>query len=148
MKVLIISVGDKSKPASSSLINEFTGRLPKNIKLSWLYIKHGHGSNEQSKQQEAELILRNLPNNSRVILLDEKGEQFSSTQFSKMLFTGGDITFVIGGAYGVTNAVRNKSDIVWSLGMLVFPHQIVRLMLAEQIYRAYAIHENHPYHHA
>lgn len=148
MNILIISVGARPKTETAILAHDFIKRLPKHIKVEWRYIKHGTGTSEQSKQQEAESILRALPKNSKVVLLDEVGKQLSSPELSIQVFENAkDTAFIIGGAYGVTKAVIARSDIIWSLGKLVFPHQLVRVIVAEQLYRAYSIHAGHPYHH-
>ena len=100
-------------------------------------------------KQEAESILKAMPKKNKNILLDKNGKQLTSPQLSEKLFTlRADITIIIGGAYGVDSVIVDKSDFIWSLGKLVFPHQLVRLMLTEQIYRAHCISTGHPYHHA
>ena len=87
-----------------------------------------------------------------VVVLDEHGTLLDSPAFSKkieMTFTRSrHLVFVIGGAYGVSGELLERADLVWSLSPLVFPHQLVRLLLAEQLYRAQEIAANHPYHHA
>ena len=85
------------------------------------------------------------------MLLDERGDEIDSPQLARVLdnaFTvGRQITFIIGGAYGVDDRVHQRADFVWSLSPLVFPHQLVRLILSEQLYRAQQITAGHPYHH-
>ena len=85
-----------------------------------------------------------------VILLDERGKNLSSPELSDLITEHIDkhIVFIIGGAYGVTSDLRQKSNVVWSLSNLVFPHQLVRLILAEQLYRAQEIHRGSHYHHS
>ncbi len=130
-------------------MHDFVKRLPKHIQVDWIYVKHGSGEPETSKQQEAEAILRAIPANNQIILLDETGVQLTSPQLASKLFDQPrNTTFIIGGAYGVTGEIKTKSHFVWSLGSLVFPHQLVRVILAEQLYRAYSISIGHPYHHA
>ena len=82
-----------------------------------------------------------------VILLDERGRQLTSPEFSDALVDRGNVVIVIGGAYGVNEALRSRANLMVSLSKMVFPHQLVRLILIEQVYRAQAIHEHHPYHH-
>ncbi|MDO8266053.1 MAG: 23S rRNA (pseudouridine(1915)-N(3))-methyltransferase RlmH [Candidatus Saccharibacteria bacterium] len=148
MNILVISVGARPKVETSSLVNDFIKRLPKHIKVQWQYIKHGQGTIANSKQQESEQILRALPKLSTVVLLDETGKQLSSPELAARIFNDGkDVTLIIGGAYGVSEEVKHRSNFVWSLGKLVYPHQLVRIILAEQIYRAYSIYTGHPYHH-
>ena len=148
MSIKIITVGNKSSPEMTNLIDEYTKRLPKHIDVQWRFIKHAAGDATSSTHQESENILKMLDIGEYVILLDETGKQLDSPGLSQKLFEQQkDVTIIIGGAYGVTDAVKQRADFVWSLSPLVFPHQIVRLMLAEQLYRAYAISVNHPYHH-
>jgi len=148
MNILILSVGAKPKLETATLMNDFVKRLPKHIHVNWQFLKHGNGSPSTSKQQEAEYILRAIPAKSTVILLDENGKQLSSPGLSKQVFEKGtDVVFIIGGAYGVSGKVVSKADFVWSLGKLVYPHQLVRIIIAEQLYRAHSIFTGHPYHH-
>jgi 23S rRNA (pseudouridine1915-N3)-methyltransferase len=108
---------------------------------------------ERTKQQEEELILKKLQTNHYLILLDERGKQLNSVQWSQQfqqLMNQGTKTLVllIGGAFGVTDNVRKQARQCWSLSSLVFPHQLVRLIVAEQVYRAFSILNNSPYHHS
>lgn len=149
MNISIITVGNKPTPEMAEFINSYTKRLPRNISISWNYLKHANVVNTNtSKQQESENILKCISKTDFVILLDESGTQITSTQLSEKIYsTQNNIVFVIGGAYGVDNSVIARANFVLSLSKLVFPHQIVRLLLSEQIYRAYTISVNHPYHH-
>lgn len=107
----------------------------------------------RSKQQEEELILKRLQPGHYLILLDERGKMLNSVEWSQQFqqcMNQGVKTLVIliGGAFGVSDAVKQRANQVWSLSKLVFPHQLVRLILAEQVYRAFSILNNSPYHHA
>lgn len=149
MTITIISVGNKPRPTHNELLATYLVRLPRHISVHWKYLKHGVGDTSTSMQNEAEKILSSIPDKSIVVLLDEAGTQLSSEQFSNSYIAPRrDITFIIGGAYGVTDAVKQQADEILSLSKLVLPHQIVRLVLAEQIYRGYVIASGHPYHHA
>lgn len=115
--------------------------------------KMATADSERARQVEEELILKRLQPQHYLIVLDERGKQLSSVQWSQQfqqLMNMGTKTLVIliGGAYGVTDAVRAKARQVWSLSALVFPHQLVRLIVAEQVYRAFSILNNSPYHHS
>lgn len=106
----------------------------------------------RSMQQEEELILKKLQPQHYLILLDETGKQLNSIQWSQQfqqLMNQGTKTLVllIGGAFGVTDNIKKLAKQTWSLSGLVFPHQLVRLILAEQVYRAFSILNNSPYHH-
>lgn len=104
------------------------------------------------KQLEEELLLKRLQPHHYLILLDERGKQHSSTEWAKQLqqlmnLGTKTIVILIGGAFGVSDAIKQRAQQTWSLSNLVFPHQLVRLMVAEQLYRAYSILNNSPYHH-
>ncbi|MBX2905669.1 MAG: 23S rRNA (pseudouridine(1915)-N(3))-methyltransferase RlmH [Taibaiella sp.] len=106
----------------------------------------------RAKQQEEELILKRLQPHHYLVLLDERGKMLSSVDWSKQMqncMNQGVKTMVIliGGAFGVSDAVKARAKQTWSLSALVFPHQLVRLMVAEQVYRAFSILNNSPYHH-
>lgn len=149
MTITIITVGSKPNREIASLINDYTKRLPAHVQIVWRYIKHAPGNRTKSIAEESENILSAIPKNNVVVLCDETGVSISSEQFSKRLFsTGRDTTFIIGGAYGVSAEVKTRASSTIAFGNMVFPHQLVRLMLTEQIYRAYCIHTDHPYHHS
>jgi 23S rRNA (pseudouridine1915-N3)-methyltransferase len=149
MVIKILSVGTKPSQDISSIITDYSKRLPRNISIVWQYLKSSNtGDVNTSKQQDSESILRAIKDSEKVILLDETGKNISSPELSKQVFSDKqNIVFIIGGAYGVNEKVFERADFIWSLSKLVFPHQLVRILLAEQIYRAYSISINHPYHH-
>jgi 23S rRNA (pseudouridine1915-N3)-methyltransferase len=104
------------------------------------------------KNKEGELILQQIKADDYLVLLDERGKQFSSEALANFIQQRANeskktIVFLIGGAFGVSEAVFKRADYKWSLSPLVFPHQLVRLILAEQIYRACSINRNEKYHH-
>ena len=109
-------------------------------------------SKDQIKTREGELILKNLKPADDVILLDEHGREYSSVEFAqalqrKIAYEGKDIVFVIGGAYGFSDAVYKRANSKISLSRMTFSHQMVRAIFAEQIYRAFTIMKGEPYHH-
>ncbi len=149
MNIHIVSVGNKPRPAISDLITTYETRLPRSVQVNWTFIKHGVGDLSTSMHNEAEKILKVIPDKSKVILLDETGKQLNSEEFAdKLIRPGKDLCFIIGGSYGVSEEIFKRADSVISLSKLVFPHQIVRIVLAEQIYRAHTINTGHPYHHS
>lgn len=150
MVIKILSVGTKPSPEISSVITDYSKRLPRNISIVWQYLKTSNtGDVSTSKLQESESILRAIKDSDKVILLDETGRQLSSPELSELIFDSlQDTVLIIGGAYGVNEKVFQRADFTWSLSKLVFPHQLVRVILAEQIYRAHSISINHPYHHS
>jgi len=109
-------------------------------------------STQQLKEKEGAIILKGIASNDLLILLDEKGKQVSSVVFSKMLeqllmSTHKRIIFLVGGAYGFSEAVYKRSDRKISLSQMTFSHQMVRLIFLEQLYRGMTILKNEPYHH-
>lgn len=109
-------------------------------------------SKEQIKVREGELILKNLKPSDDVMLLDEHGREYRSIEFAKVLEDkisrgGKDIVFVIGGAYGFSEAVYQRADGKLSLSKMTYSHQLVRTIFAEQLYRAFTIMKGEPYHH-
>ncbi len=107
---------------------------------------------ERTRLQEEELILKKLTPAHYLVLLDERGKMLNSIQWSQQFqqcMNQGVKTLVIliGGAFGVTEAIKKRASQCWSLSHLVFPHQLVRLIVAEQVYRAFSILNNSPYHH-
>lgn len=130
-----------------ALIQNYVKRMPKHITVTWRFISHGVGDPKRSVAQESEAIMRILTD-QKIVLLDETGKDLTSPQLSEFIYDNGlDITFVIGGAYGVSEQIKQRANLILSFGKMVYPHQLMRLILAEQIYRAYTIHTGHPYHH-
>ena len=148
MKITIITVGNKPNSPAQQLIYDWEKRLSRHIQLSWHFIPHAKGDTKAAVRSESIMLSSKIPDKSFVILLDERGSQLSSPNFSELLFSANkDIIFIIGGAYGVDDSIRNRADYIWSLSKLVFPHELVRLLLIEQLYRADCIQRGHPYHH-
>ncbi len=114
--------------------------------------QHAGSSEVEIKKQEAQTILQALQKDDQLILLDEKGKSISSPELATFIQRLGNesvknVVFLIGGAFGVDDTVYQKARFQWSLSKLVFPHQLVRLILAEQVYRACSINRNEKYHH-
>jgi 23S rRNA (pseudouridine1915-N3)-methyltransferase len=106
----------------------------------------------EQRAEEERNLLKALPAGARVVVLDETGRSMDSRAFAKWLGDRRDqgtreVCFVVGGAYGLTDAVRQKADLVLSLSAMTFPHQLVRLLFAEQLYRAWSILHRTGYHH-
>ena len=151
MAIKIISVGKKHDSWVSDGIERYEARLKKPYDAQWVLLPHSSLQDAAARQEESERILSRCGDRDFVILLDERGDELTSPQLASLLdntFTAGrTVTFVIGGAYGVDDRVHQRADVVWSLSPLVFPHQLVRLILIEQLYRAQQISAGHPYHH-
>ena len=151
MAIKIVSVGKKHDSWVSEGIGRYETRLKKPFDTQWVLLPHSSLQDAAARQDESERILSRCDDREFVILLDERGDELTSPQLASLLdntFTAGRIvTFIIGGAYGVDDRVHQRADVVWSLSPLVFPHQLVRLILIEQLYRAQQISAGHPYHH-
>lgn len=108
-------------------------------------------SEEMQMKKEGELLLKELNPGELILLLDEKGKKFNSREFSgflsKKMNEGRDVCMVVGGAYGFSDEIKQKSDVKISLSPMTFSHQMVRLILIEQVYRAFTILRREPYHH-
>ena len=157
MKIYFWSVGKLHEPYVKEGIETFTKRISHYYNAEWKIIppvkNAANLSNTDLKKNEADSILNLLLPGDVVILLDEKGKQLTSEQLADMIQLNANnsvknIVFLIGGAYGVDERVIKRANYVWSLSKLVFPHQLVRLILAEQVYRACTIIRNEKYHHS
>lgn len=152
MKILIISVGKKHDTELAAAINKYRERISRQISLDWLIINPSALSDNLARDAESKSITDRLKVDDEVWLLDERGKNIYSPELSKKLETTSlfakRLVIVIGGAYGVNDDLRNRANFTWSLSNLVFPHQIVRLLLVEQLYRALEIQKGSGYHHA
>jgi len=132
-------------------MERYSKRLQGPWKIDWVLLPHSPFDGLQARQDESQRILAKLTPADLVVMLDEKGKLLGSPalarQFEALQSTGRRIVCVIGGAYGVTDELIARADVVWSLSPLVFPHQLVRLIVVEQLYRAQSIAGGHPYHH-
>ena len=156
MNIKLIAVGKTDNPALQQLISTYEKRLSYyiNFELQLLPdIKNSKSlSEEQQKIKEGELILSYVEPSHHLILLDERGKEYTSIAFAddlqKKMNTGiKQLTFVIGGPYGFSQAVYQRSNSKLSLSKLTFSHQMIRLFFVEQLYRAFTILRNEPYHH-
>ncbi len=149
--ITIVSIGKKHEPWVVDGIERYESRLKKPFNVEWVLLPHSALSDAAARQDESERILSRVDARAFVVLMDERGDELDSPQLAKLFdtaFTASrQMTIVIGGAYGVDDRVHQRADIVWSLSPLVFPHQLVRLILSEQLYRAQQIIAGHPYHH-
>lgn len=136
--------------------DEYTHRMPEKCKLILKEIpaeKRAKNSNiEGIQNKEAKKLLAAIPNNCRIVALDSKGKIWSTEKLAERMedwmMSGQDIALLIGGPDGLTPQVLAKVNEHWSLSNLTFPHPLVRIIVAEQLYRAWSITENHPYHRA
>ena len=156
MKITLLTVGKTDKDWVKQGLDIYVSRLKHYVPFSMTEIPELKNvsalSKDQIKTREGELILKNIRTSDDVILLDERGKQYSSMELAgvirdKMTYGGRDIVFVIGGAYGFSEAVYARADAKLSLSRMTFSHQMVRAIFVEQIYRAFTIIKGAPYHH-
>lgn len=155
MKITLLVVGKTTDVHIETLIQEYQKRLTHYIPFALQVIPELKNTKaltpEQQKQAEGELILRTITTATDLILLDEHGKEFRSIEFSdylqKKMSAGRDVVFVVGGPYGFSDAVYQRSNDKISLSKMTFSHQMVRLFFVEQVYRSMTILRGEPYHH-
>jgi 23S rRNA (pseudouridine1915-N3)-methyltransferase len=156
MNYHLIAIGKTAERYYIEGENEYLKRLKRYCKLNYEIIpgiKGGAGKSENEiKKEEGKAILKKINSGDFLILLDEQGTEVSSVEFSEkiehlQLGSHSDVKFVIGGAYGFSEDVYNRSDLKVSLSRMTFSHQMVRVIFLEQLYRAFTIIRREPYHH-
>ncbi len=156
MRISLLLIGKTAFPYINEGISLYEKRLGFYINYNRIEIPDIKGgaslSREQIKVKEGELILKNIKSSDEFILLDERGKLFTSEEWAehlekKITYSGKDIVFAIGGAYGFSQDVYRRADGMMSLSMMTFSHQIVRIIFLEQLYRAFTIIKGEPYHH-
>lgn len=157
MHIQFWSVGKNNDQYVADGIADFTKRINSYFNASWKIIappKNASSLGEADlKKKEGEAILKLLETQDYLIALDERGKPFTSPQLASFIQDRANdstkqLVFLIGGAYGLDTAVLKRANFTWSLSNLTFPHQLVRLILAEQVYRACSILRNEKYHHS
>lgn len=155
MNITLLMTGSTSEDFVIKGYEVFMKRLKHYIKVKEVVIPdlkdRKHLTAEQIKDKESIVILEKLTSATYIVLLDENGKEFSSLEFAgflqKLMNAGTrELFFIIGGAYGVAESIKQKADITVSLSRMTFTHQFIRLLLAEQLYRAMTILKNEPYH--
>lgn len=155
MKITLLVVGKTTDTHIDSLIQEYLKRLTHYVPFALQVIPEIRNTKaltlEQQKQAEGELILRSISPSTKMILLDEHGQELRSIEYAEYLqramLSGQDVVFVVGGPYGFSDAVYQRSNGKISLSKMTFSHQMVRLFFVEQTYRAMTILRGEPYHH-
>ena len=152
MRFHILTIGRARGHPSEALVRDYLGRLPWSIDLKEFEERRKLSMAEQCLR-EGELLLKAIPKGALVVALDILGKSFSSAEFARRL--GGwlesgppDLCFMIGGAGGFSEAVKEKADLLLSFGAMTWPHMLARVLLCEQLYRAHTILSGHPYHRA
>jgi 23S rRNA (pseudouridine1915-N3)-methyltransferase len=156
MKLNLLAVGTKMPAWVSEGYQEYAKRLPRECSLQLQEIapaKRGKsGSATQWIKEESERLLASVPENHHVIALDVKGKAWTTEQLASQLENwqadGRDVTLLVGGPDGMSNECLQRADQRWSLSPLTLPHPLVRIVMAEQLYRAWTVTQNHPYHRA
>lgn len=155
MKIGLISVGKLSQAFVRDGAAEYAGRLKRYIAFASTELKEAKAGAKADpaaiRQQEGERILARVPAGAYLVALDEGGRSYRSEQLAEllgrhMLQGTGELLFVIGGAYGLSQAVKERADLLLSLSAMTLTHQMARLLLLEQLYRGFTILRNEPYH--
>jgi 23S rRNA (pseudouridine1915-N3)-methyltransferase len=156
MKIQLWTIGKNHEPYIKQGLEDFTKRIGRYYPVEWVIIpvpkNAGMLSEADLKLHEGRVILDWLKKDDYLVALDEYGKEMSSEQLAQFLQSRGNdsvktLVFLIGGAFGLDEAVLKRANHKWSLSKLTFPHQLVRLILAEQLYRACSIGNNEKYHH-
>ncbi len=152
--ISIVAVGKIKEKSLKALIDEYIKRISAYSKIEIIEVNDEPNDkleDDKVKALEGERILKQIKKDSYVILLSLQGKQLDSIEFAKTLdkintYNSSHITFVIGGSLGVSNEVEKRADLLLNLSKMTFPHNIARLIILEQIYRAYKINNNETYH--
>ncbi len=155
MRITLILIGKTKSNYLREGVDEYIGRVKRYVPFTVLVIpdlKHGKKVDTRMlKKKEGEQILQKIKQEDHVILLDERGKQYSSEKFAAHISglegRTASVVFVVGGAYGFSEDVYKRASEEFSLSKMTFSHQMVRLIFAEQLYRAYSILNGEPYHH-
>jgi len=156
MRIQFWSVGKAHENYIKPGVEDFTNRLQKYFPVEWLIIPPPKNSaalpEAEQKKKESEALLALIKKDDYLVALDERGKQFTSEHLASFIQGRANesvkrMIFLIGGAYGIDDVLLKKANYKWSLSQLTFPHQLVRLILAEQVYRACSILRNEKYHH-
>lgn len=150
MKITIAAIGKFKASPEREIFHSYLKRIPWQIELKEFEAKKAL-SGQALKTAEATLLLSAAPKSGKIIALDERGKNISSTELARVISGwqgegSSNITFIIGGADGLADEARGKADLLLSFGKLTWPHMLVRAMLAEQVYRVYSVIAGHPYH--
>lgn len=154
MKLWLVAVGHKMPAWITTGFTEYAKRMTREAQIELIEIKPEPRTTGKSVTQmmeaEAQRILTALPKDALRIALDERGEHFSTKQLAQQMqnWMGGgrDVAFIIGGADGLHESIKNSAQQLLALSIMTLPHGLVRVLLAEQLYRAHSLMHNHPYH--
>ena len=148
--IKIITVGKLKEKHFKEACDEYLKRLSKYTKINLIEVPDENYDIIKTLEKEKESILKHISNKDYIITMEIEGTEISSIELSKrindILITNSDITFIIGGSYGLHDDIKNISNFSLSFSKMTFPHQLFRIMLLEQIYRSYKILNNETYH--
>jgi len=152
MRFLVVAVGHRLPAWVAAGFAEYAGRMPREARVDLVALKpapRGAGA-KRAVETEGERILSALPADCVKVVLDERGTLMRTAELARRIERwrqgGRDVAFVIGGADGLAESVKQRADLTWSLSPLTLPHGLARVVLAEQLYRAVSMLHNHPYH--
>lgn len=149
--ITLYAIGKKHEEWVRTGIELYEKRLKAPYNVRWILLPHSHFDADRARQEESERIVSRLSDDEFVVLLDETGVVYDSLELSSLLEKqfnqSKQVSVVIGGAYGVSSELKKRADVVFSLSKLVFPHQLVRLIATEQLYRSQEITRGGKYHH-
>ena len=154
LRIKVFSVGNKVPAWVKIGVQEYTARLSSEINLEWNQLKFQKKVRSKpaaiARKQEGEKLLASIPAGFKVVALDEGGHAWSSRRLASILndwaIDSGRVCILIGGPDGLSEECLVRADQVWSLGPITLPHTLVKIILAEQLYRAHSINQRHPYH--
>ncbi len=155
MKIKWIVIGKTNRQCIKELVEDYLKRIQKLAKMEYIEIPDLKNAKnlpvEERSKKEGELIKKYLKNEDKIILLDENGKEFTSIDWAAhlektSLYFNGTVTFIVGGAYGFSNEIQQLAHEKLALSKMTFSHQIIRILFAEQLYRALTIIHGHPYH--
>jgi 23S rRNA (pseudouridine1915-N3)-methyltransferase len=154
MRLTVCAVGTRVPGWVEEGVKTYRKRLPRHLELNFREVPAPRRSSgttaARQKQQEGELIMKALPAQAYVIALDEHGSNWTSSELARQLedWQGSHaiVAFMIGGADGLSDSCKQRADRLWSLSSLTLPHALVRVLLTEQLYRAWTVTQGHPYH--
>jgi len=154
MRISIVAVGTKMPAWVNQAVEDYSRRLPRELNLQWREIPLARrvrdSKPEQLREREGEQILKAIPASDKAIALDVKGKRLSTADLAQQLkswqMSGANYSLMIGGPDGLSQPCLDRADMRWSLSDLTLPHPLVRVLLCEQLYRAWTITVNHPYH--
>lgn len=149
--IKLITVGQIKEKYLKDAIEEYKKRISKYTNIEIIEVKdEGLVEEEKAKKKEAEKIIKHISDKDYLITLEIEGNQMTSIDFAKkidnILIENSNIVFIIGGSYGLSDDIKNKAKLHLSFSKMTFPHQLFRVLLLEQIYRAYKINNNESYH--